>query len=202
MVTVYSAAPYYRIMFMKAYISRRILIQLHRKNVQCELQRICSTSSPATPDYPVPAEYKNTLFKPIYRFPKIVLIRALSRLKIFQTGFTVSLIPAMWYAYVERFVELDSVVNGLGLSSFAMFMLYVMSGYFRRIIGLICVSEDEQILRVSHLTFWGKRYDLYINTNNIVPLSDTPDNPHDVLVTLRQYNSSEYLYFFTSLWNH
>lgn len=150
--------------------------------------------SPPSTDFPVPSQYQNVVFHPIYRFPQIVMIRALSRLKVFQTGFTVALVPAMWFAFVERMVELDSVVNGVGLSVLAMLMLYAMSNYFRRFIGIICLSEDQKTVRISHLTFWGKRFDTYVQLQNIIPFSDTPENINDALVKLKFYDSPDYLY--------
>ena len=133
-------------------------------------------------------------FKNFYRFQYIRFFRFLSRLKIYQTGLTVVFIPPTVYCYSVGLVGIEACMGSIGLSAFAMTLLYFAGNFFRRIVGLVALSSDEQIVRISRLTFWGNRRDIFVSPSDIVPISDLPDNVNDPYIKLRLYNSKDVLY--------
>jgi len=136
----------------------------------------------------------NTEFNVFYRFPHMRFARLVTRMKLYQTAVTVAMVPPAWYAYSASYVGLDVCAGAVGVSTFASLMLYVMSGFLRHLVGFIAISEDKSVVRLSCLNFWGRRQDMYVPLQDIVPLTDLDDNATDVYVTLRRYSTKEQLY--------
>ena len=59
---------------------------------------------------------------------------------------------------------------------------------------MIYINKNDDIVKVSHMTFWGKRKDIYTSTENIIPLSDLSENPNDIFVRFKQYNTKDEFY--------
>lgn len=135
----------------------------------------------------------------IYKLPAIKFLRALSRLKLLQTGITTALLPAVCYLYLEGQVSSSLLGYTAGVASFAALMLYSMSHYLRRVIGMMYLSDSRATLRVSHLTFWGRRHDLYLPVSEVMTLGDTGDSRNETLLQLRRYKHPDVLYFSTRL---
>ncbi|XP_030067984.1 transmembrane protein 186 [Microcaecilia unicolor] len=136
-------------------------------------------------------------FTLIYRFPGIRFCRALSRLKLLQTSITVLLLPPMYYLYLKGQASYESVLYSVGIAIFAGGMLYCLSYYLRRIIGMIYLNQAGTILKVSHLTFWGRRKDIFIPVENVMTLMETGDHKTEILRQFKRYDSPSVLYFTT-----
>ncbi|KAJ7305711.1 hypothetical protein JRQ81_010077 [Phrynocephalus forsythii] len=134
-------------------------------------------------------------FRVIYRFPAITACRALSRVKLLQTGITVLILPPVWVLYQQGAVTLELPLYATGVSCFALFMLYAMSSYLRRIIGMMYLSENDALLKVSHLTFWGRRKDIYCPVETVMPLADAGEHRSKVLQRFQRYDTDRFLYF-------
>ncbi|NXY46659.1 TM186 protein, partial [Ceuthmochares aereus] len=131
----------------------------------------------------------------VYRFPGIKYCRVLSRLKLLQTATTVATLPPICYLYVQDQVSQNILLYTTGIALFAGAMLYTMSYFFRRIIGLIYLSETGHTVKVAHLTFWGKRNDIYCPIETVMTLDEAGDSKGEVLLQFRRYNSKDILYF-------
>nr|XP_020664239.1 transmembrane protein 186 [Pogona vitticeps] len=134
-------------------------------------------------------------FRMIYYFPAIRACRALSRVKLAQTGFTVLALPAAWVLYGQDLLALNVCLYATGIAGFALAMLYAMSFYLRRIIGMMYLSRDDTLLKVSHLTFWGRRKDIYCPVETVMTLADVGEHKNKVFLRFKQYNMSRFLYF-------
>ncbi|KFP75798.1 Transmembrane protein 186, partial [Apaloderma vittatum] len=136
-------------------------------------------------------------FTLVYRFPWIKYCRVLSRLKLLQTATTTLLLPPICYLYLQDQVSQSVLCYTTGVACFAGAMLYGMSYFFRRIIGLIYLSETGCTVKVSHLTFWGRRKDIYCPVEAVVTLDETGDSKGELLLQFKRYNSTDILYFTT-----
>nr|XP_033770845.1 transmembrane protein 186 [Geotrypetes seraphini]XP_033770846.1 transmembrane protein 186 [Geotrypetes seraphini] len=134
-------------------------------------------------------------FTLIYRFPAIRFCRALSRLKLLQTSITVLLLPPVYYFYVMGQASYESLLYSFGIAIFAGGMLYCLSYYLRRIIGMIYLNKAGTILKVSHLTFWGRRNNIFIPVENVMTLMETGDDKGEMLLLFKRYDSPAVLYF-------
>ncbi|NWH82820.1 TM186 protein, partial [Piaya cayana] len=138
---------------------------------------------------------KTEEFRLVYRFPGIKYCRVLSRLKLLQTSITVATLPPICYLYLQEQVSQNILLYTTGIVLSAGAMLYSMSYFFRRIIGLIYLSETGRTVKVAHLTFWGKRNDIYCPIETVMTLDETGDSKGELLLQFRRYNSEDILYF-------
>ncbi|XP_067912234.1 transmembrane protein 186 [Heterodontus francisci] len=139
----------------------------------------------------------NEHFTMIYRFQGIRFLRAISQIKVLQTGITVALLPTVYYFYLQEQVQYALVSYITGLSGFAIVMLYSMSYYLRRFIGILYLNDSGTTLKISHLTFWGRRNDFYVPVEDVMPLGDTGDAANETILQFKQYNRTEVFYFTT-----
>ncbi|XP_048350383.1 transmembrane protein 186 isoform X2 [Sphaerodactylus townsendi] len=167
----------------------------HSFRIQAVLPRWLGVSAPSQQAREQnPAENLKD-FKPIYRFPGIRYCRAVSRLKLLQTGLTALILPPVWFLCWHGQVTQTECLYSTGVACFAGIMLYAMSHYFRRIIGMMYLNGDGTVLRVAHLTFWGRRNDIYCPVETVMTLDDIGDNWNELLLRFKQYNRDGCLYF-------
>lgn len=138
--------------------------------------------------------YADVQFSVIYRFPYITAARWISRMKLYQTAFAVLAVPLTVYYYNIGEVGFESCTAVFAISTLALTMLYIAAYFFQRVVGLVAVSGDEQVVRLSHLTFFGGRNDVFAPVDDIVPLNDISENSNDVFVKVRRYSTTDTLY--------
>lgn len=145
-----------------------------------------------------PADVQFTVF---YRFPYIVAARFIQRLKLYQTGLVVAAVPPTVYYYNIGAVAFQPCMGVLAVSTLAMTMLYIFANFFQRVVGLVALSDDKKLVRLSHLTFFGGRNDVIVPVDDIVPFSDSFERSGDVFVKVRRYSTSDTLYM-TLVYGH
>lgn len=131
----------------------------------------------------------------IYRLPHIKFLRAVSRLKLLQTGITVVILPPVYYYYLQGNVPFFLVGYSTGIALFAGVMLYTASHFLRRVVGMMYVDSTQTTLKVSHLTFWGKRSDVFIPVSDVMTIADTGDATSETILKLMTYSSAQTFYF-------
>ncbi|XP_034276456.1 transmembrane protein 186 [Pantherophis guttatus] len=129
-------------------------------------------------------------FAVIYRFPAIRLLKLFSRLKIVQTGFGLLILPPLWY-----FHGLSQFPLVTGIFSFTLVFLYAISFFLQRVIGFMYVNESGTLLKISHLTFWGKRMNFCCPVESVVTLGDEGKDSSRFLLKFRQCDQKKVLYF-------
>lgn len=154
-----------------------------------------SHSAPAAVVQQKAVDGRTEEFKLVYKFPGIKYCRVLSRLKLLQTAASVVMLPPICYLYLQGQVSQNILFYTTGIAVFAGAMLYGMSYFFRRIIGLIYLSESGRTVRVAHLTFWGRRNDIYCPIETVVTLDDVGDTKEELLLQFKRSNSTDTLYF-------
>ncbi|KAK7078397.1 hypothetical protein SK128_017331 [Halocaridina rubra] len=127
-------------------------------------------------------------FKIIYRFPYITVLRTICRLKIYQTTVTSLAVPVVGCCTYTGILPSEVLTYTLAIGSLALFMLFVMGEIFRRTVGIIYYNSIKDIVKVSHLTFWGRRRDVLIPVEDIVPFTDTSERLSDIYTHLLRYS--------------
>lgn len=135
----------------------------------------------------------------IYCQPQIKLLRAVSRLKLLQTSITVLLLPPVYLLYLQDYVSLSLVGYSTGVALLAGVMLYTVSNFLQRVVGAMYLDGSQRTLKVSHLTFWGRRNDVLLPVDDVMTMGDTGDSQGEVILRLRRYSSSHTFYFSTRL---
>lgn len=133
----------------------------------------------------------------IYTLPHIKLLRAVSRLKLLQTAITVVILPPVYILCLQGDAPFFLASYTTGIALFAGVMLYTASHFFRRVVGMMYLDSSETTLKVSHLTFWGKRNDIYLPVSDVMTISDTGDSTKEIIMKLRRYSSAQTMYFST-----
>ncbi|KAM9314508.1 transmembrane protein 186 [Pholidichthys leucotaenia] len=133
----------------------------------------------------------------IYSLPYIKHLRAMSRLKLLQTGITMVVLPPVYVLYYQGAVPSFLVSYTTGIALFAGVMLYTASHFFRRAVGMMYLDPSQTTLKVSHLTFWGKRQDIYLPVSDVMTIGDTGDSVRETILKLKRFSSPETLYFST-----
>lgn len=129
---------------------------------------------------------------PIYRFKRIKTIGFMSRLKIGQTGFVVSLVPLSYWWYAGGQMDQNALLMTNGAAILAMVMLYVVTAFTQRLIGVISISNDRSVVRIGYLTFWGFRQDVIVPVEDLVPISDMDYRDRDFYITLKRYSDADF----------
>ncbi|XP_063592725.1 transmembrane protein 186-like isoform X1 [Penaeus indicus] len=133
----------------------------------------------------------------IYKFPYIVLARAICRLKIYQTAVCGFAVPAVGYLAYNGVLDTQVFASTAAVGGLAFVMLFVMGEIFRRTVGHIYYNARKDIVKVSHLSFWGNRKDIFIPVEDLVPITDTSDIPSDIYVHLLRFSKpKDSLYLF------
>ncbi|NXL83495.1 TM186 protein, partial [Alectura lathami] len=156
---------------------------------------LCSWTPAAVGRQKAPQDEKTERFQVVYRFAGMKYCRVLSRLKLLQTAATLVVLPPVCYLYLQGQVSQTLLLYTTGIALFAGVMLYGMSYFFRRIIGLIYLSETGRTVRVAHLTFWGRRNDIYCPVETVMTLDEVGDAKGELLLQFKRYNSTDILYF-------
>ena len=80
---------------------------------------------------------------------------------------------------LEKF---SSICLILGFSMFSLLMLGAVGEFFRKFVGIIYLKQDKSEVIISHNTFWGTRKDVIMDTSDIMPLADTPEDAQKELI--------------------
>ncbi|KAM8879135.1 transmembrane protein 186 [Spinachia spinachia] len=131
----------------------------------------------------------------IYTLPHIRLLRTLSRMKLLQTAITVIILPPVYIFYFQGVVPFALVSYTTCIALFAGVMLYTASHFFRRVVGRMYLDPSQTTLKVSHLTFWGRRHDLYLPVSDVMTIADTGDSVNETIVRLKRFSGPQTLYF-------
>ncbi|KAM9769725.1 transmembrane protein 186 [Menidia menidia] len=161
-----------------------------------QVQQSCC--GPLTPKVAASVRYSDfstQKYSMIYTLPHIKLLRAVSRLKLVQTAITLVLLPPVYVLYLKGNASLLLLSYSTGIALFAGAMLYSASYFFRRVVGMMYLDPSQTTLKVSHLTFWGKRKDIYIPVSDVMTICDTGDSKHETIMKLKRYSTPETLYF-------
>lgn len=145
------------------------------------------------------ADVSSEKYKLIYALPTITVLRTLSRLKIIQTGITAVMLPPVYYLFLQGELSLSIVLYSTGIAAFAAAMLYSISLFARRVVGRMYLDSAGTTLKVSHLTFWGRRNDLYMPVSDVMTFGDVGDSPNETIFYLKRFSTKDIMYFSTRL---
>ncbi|KAI1727332.1 PLD-like domain-containing protein [Ditylenchus destructor] len=115
-------------------------------------------------------------WKPVYRFNGIVKYTFLSKMKFLQTLLSAMLLPYGYYLHVNE--QISDILYGLTIvgSLTAPVILFAFTRTFNRIVGVISIHENQQVVRIGHISFWGGRANTIVDIEDLLPLSYSPDS--------------------------
>ena len=134
----------------------------------------------------------------MFKFPLMKYPVAFTKLKFLQTGIVTSL--AGWVAvngWLGLPYEQQHVLAVFQVATFALVTLAAFGEYLRRIVGFLYFRPEDKKVRISHLSFWGRRIDLDVDLDNIVPFSENTQDPRKFGWKIEFYDKSRSLLMFT-----
>jgi len=135
-------------------------------------------------------EGSNHNWESVYVFSQIRSIRFMSRLKVLQTGLTITLIPLLGYhTYVTETIPFADLVYGIEVAVFAAVMLLVLTRISQRMVMLLYVDNITKKIRISHLTFWGNRTETIVDLDSFEPIGISNQKWNDAYLKLKNQNS-------------
>lgn len=128
----------------------------------------------------------------IFHYPHIKALRMLCRVKIYQSMFTLVIVPPLLLAdYMEWIPKIMNATMLVSVTLSASIVLF-MTGYVaERIIGIMYVNKDCTKLRVGHLTFWGNRQDHVYDTSDVAQFADMGQAWGSWYVQLHRYSAPQ-----------
>ena len=99
--------------------------------------------------------------------------RFISRLKVYQVSVMLIMLPPMTYMYLNGDVTGKSMAYAAVAAAGTTAVLLVLSYFFRRVVGEMAYVSSTNRLRVSTLTFFGGRRDLYFKVDDVIPFADS-----------------------------
>jgi len=128
----------------------------------------------------------------VFKFPYMVPMHVMCRMKIYQTGFTAIVCPVSLILMAEGKVNPPVAALFVGLFGTATLMLIGMGQIFNRVVGFIYLSPCKNEVIISHLTWWGKRSDFRVHTSEIIPTEEMGENIDDYYWKMKLYDEDKF----------
>lgn len=94
------------------------------------------------------------------------------------------------FVFISELFTTESLTI-FGLSGFSLALMYGFGQLFRLLIGSIYVSPDSNLVRISHLTFFGNRAEVIVPINDILKLEDANQNLNDLFLQVKMLNAQK-----------
>ncbi|XP_026806597.1 transmembrane protein 186 [Rhopalosiphum maidis] len=114
---------------------------------------------------------KDDKFVPIYKTPHMKFFIGLNRVKIYQIVGLSCWIPMCLSLNMLNYLNTDEVICasliGLGLTAGLHFASWIVSN---NLVVFVYTNKDDQKCRISYISYWGNRKELYCNVEDITPI--------------------------------
>lgn len=146
-----------------------------------------SSSNVSSP--PPPTTVSDTVV--LYRWPTMRHFSFISRLKVYQVTIMLLLLPPMGYMCLHGDITTKTMFYATVATLGTTGVLFVLSHYFRRVVGEMTFVQSSNQLRLSTLTFAGRRRNLEFDVEDIVPFLDSQLRMGGVIQRLEFRNHPE-----------
>ncbi|KAK6172924.1 hypothetical protein SNE40_016487 [Patella caerulea] len=132
----------------------------------------------------------------IYRLKNMKYLQILNRAKIYLTvSSMISLLPPIYngvYGDVSPvlFLSLSAVITCITVA------LYILSALMPRIVGELGINKNSDEIRLSYLSFWGKRQDLLVPVDMLVPFGEIVESSKKDYQVIKLRDMSDKWYLF------
>ena len=137
-----------------------------------------------------PANDSDT-YKEIFRFAHIPILLMVCRGKIYITASLLTCSPIILYSWFFDYLG-QQALNVFGsLIGFSVGTLFFFGEFFRRCVCLVYISKDDTTVKLSHMSFWGKRKNIEVPLEDIIPLSETSERVGNIFWKVSFYPNSD-----------
>ncbi|KAH8390184.1 hypothetical protein KR200_009242, partial [Drosophila serrata] len=110
-----------------------------------------------------------TEWRTIYSLPGIRFVAALSKLKVYQAAITATGMPIAFALGHAGQVTTDAlgIYAAIGVSGLA--TLTIASYAATNLVGFIYVNEQQDLLKLAYVDFWGRRKETLVDPQDLLP---------------------------------
>ncbi|XP_046385240.1 transmembrane protein 186 [Ischnura elegans] len=124
----------------------------------------------------------------VYRLPHIRYASLINRIKFFQTAVAAASVSISFALYGSGLVDYPALYGISYLMLALNLPFYTLGIPCTNLVGSVYLSDDREKVKVAYLTFWGRRRDVLISTDDIVPLSEISGNPSQIYFVIERYS--------------
>ena len=128
-------------------------------------------------------------FRAVFRFPFTPIIVAICRAKIYMSGIVCLATPGLIYSALYQNLDYQYLYN-FGACGFSVTTLILFGEFFRRCVGIVYINKDYTKVKLAHVTFWGRRNDVDVPLDDIIPLSETSEHAGKIFWKISFYENS------------
>jgi len=88
----------------------------------------------------------------------------------------------------------EAVATISGACVLATLMLGAMGEITRKIVGMVYISPTKEEIIISHLTFFGGRKDVLLNTSEVMPFEESNENASSLFWKIKLYDTTQEFY--------
>lgn len=137
-----------------------------------------------------------------YQWPTMKLLRVISRLKAYQVVTMTMLLGPLTYWYnvgeVSSAILWCAYTSTLGITA----VLCTLSYTFGRLVGELAYCQNSNTVRLSTLTFTGRRKDCELPAHSIVPYSDSHQGSSNGLLQRLDIIDPHDVYYYSIRYGH
>ncbi|XP_016988911.1 transmembrane protein 186 isoform X2 [Drosophila rhopaloa] len=110
-----------------------------------------------------------TEWRTVYSLPSIRILAALSKLKVYQAAFTVAGAPIAFALGNAGQLSSDALAIYGTVGITGLVTLTLASYAARNLVGFIYVNEQQDLLKLAYVDFWGRRQETLLETEDLLP---------------------------------
>lgn len=110
-----------------------------------------------------------TEWRTVYSMPGIRLVAALSRLKVYQAVITAAGTPIVFALGSAGQLSTDALAIYAAIGVTGLITLTLASYAASNLVGFIYVNEEQDLLKLAYVDFWGRRQETLIETEDLLP---------------------------------
>eukprot|EP00099_Drosophila_melanogaster_P019532 NP_610846.2 uncharacterized protein Dmel_CG4627 [Drosophila melanogaster] len=110
-----------------------------------------------------------TEWRTVYSMPGIRLVAALSRLKVYQAVITAAGTPIVFALGSAGQLSTDALAIYAAIGVTGLITLTLASYASSNLVGFIYVNEEQDLLKLAYVDFWGRRQETLIETEDLLP---------------------------------
>ena len=131
------------------------------------------------------------VYREIFRFAHIPILLIVCRGKIYITTSLFACSPIILYSWWYDILGQQDLNTFSSLMGFSVGTLFLFGEFFRRCVCLVYISKDDTTVKLSHMSFWGKRKNIEVPLDDIVPLSETSERVGNIFWKISFYPNSD-----------
>ena len=121
---------------------------------------------------------------------------------MYQVGGMILSIPPLSYWYTMGSISGSSLMYGCVAATGATIVLCGLSYSFSRVLGELAYCHCSEKIRLSHLTFWGRRQDIETEIKNIILYSDSQFSSSSKLIQRLEIYHPYTVFYYSIKYGH